>query len=282
MDTAIEVARGRSPFHAIRPQMPSPKPAPWFGVDRKQPSHYKGLRMKTDTNLHEQLEGLITQIVPVEAERPRKPQVLDLGCGEGALSQRLHDLGYEVVSVDVDQGHFKAQGPKFVALDFNDRLAVERFLDEDHCQGAPQLVLAVEVIEHLKSPWDFVAMCRRLCGEETHLVVTTPNVASWWSRFWFFLTGELWGFNPESWSAPGHINPIAPTEMRGILRENGFECVEVRAGGTLPVVWAYNWKRLLVSILVLPFRLVMRGEKDGWVLCYHARVRGEWRVMSGE
>ena len=91
------------------------------------------------------------------------------------------------------------------------------------------------------------------------------------SRFWFFLTGELWGFNPESWSDPGHVHPITPTEMRGLLRENGFECREVMAGGNLPVIWAYNWKRLLVSLLVLPLRLMMRGEKDGWVLCYHAR-----------
>jgi len=246
-----------------------PEAAPWFGTDKKRPHHYKGLRMKTDTHLHEQLERLVRELLPLETAEQGKPQVLDLGCGEGALSQRLHDLGYEVVSVDVDPAQFKAEGPRFLAVDFNDRSAVERFTNE--YQGRPDLILAVEVIEHLQSPWDFLALCRKLCSPKTHLVITTPNVASWWSRFWFFLTGELWGFNPESWSDPGHVNPITPTEMRGILRENGFECLDVRAGGNLPVIWAYNWKRLLVSLLVLPFRLVMRGEKDGWVLCYHAK-----------
>ena len=249
--------------------MLTPNPAPWFGADRKRPHHYQGLRMKTDTHLHAQLEGLITKLVPVESGESRKPKVLDLGCGEGAFSQRLHDLGYEVTSADVDRDHFKAEGPGFVAIDFNDRAAVERFVDEH--QHAPDLILAIEVIEHLQNPWDFIALCRRLCTEKTHLVVTTPNVASWWSRVWFFLTGEFWGFNPESWSDPGHVHPITPTEMRGMLRENGLECLEVLAAGNLPVIWAYNWKRLLVSLLVLPLRLVMRGEKDGWVLCYHAR-----------
>jgi 2-polyprenyl-3-methyl-5-hydroxy-6-metoxy-1,4-benzoquinol methylase len=249
--------------------MLTPDPAPWFGVDRKKPQHYQGLRMKTDTGLHEQLEGFIRKLLPIGDTGVPKPRVLDLGCGEGALSQRLYDLGCEVVAVDVDHAHFKARGPAFVAVDFDDPAAVERFVEQ--YQGTSDLILAVEVVEHLRSPWDFVALCRRLASAETHLVITTPNVASWWSRFWFLLTGELWGFNPESWSEPGHIHPITPTEMRGILRESGFECLGVSAGGTLPVVWAYNWKRLLASLLMLPLRPVMRGEKDGWVLCYHAR-----------
>jgi len=246
-----------------------PKPAPWFGIDKKRPHDYRGLVMKTDTHLHEQLEHVVGQLAPPRDAEGPKPLVLDLGCGEGALSERLCDLGYEVVSADVDAAHFKAKGPAFSAVDFNDPAAVQRFVDE--FQGRADLVLAVEVVEHLRNPWDFVAACRRLCSEKTHLVITTPNVASWWSRFWFFLTGELWGFNPESWDDPGHIHPLTPTEMRGILRENGFRCLDVFPGGNLPVFWAYNWKRLLVSFALVPFRLVMRGEKDGWVLCYHAR-----------
>ncbi len=249
--------------------MTAPKPAPWFGTDKKRPHDYKGLRMKTDTHLHEQLEQMITQWVPVAGNQEVRPRVLDLGCGEGALSQRLYDLGYQVVSVDVDPADFKAEGPTFAPLDFNDPPAVERFVEEHG--GQPDLILAVEVVEHLRSPRDFLAMCRRLCAGKTHLIVTTPNVASWWSRFWFFRTGQLWGFNPESWDDPGHIHPITPTEMRGLLRENGFECLQVTPAGHLPIIWAYNWKRLLISLAMLPFRWFMRGEKDGWVLCYHAQ-----------
>ena len=55
------------------------------------------------------------------------------------------------------------------------------------------------------------------------------------------------------------------------LRENGLECLSLAVGGNLPIVWAYNWKRLLISIAMLPLRPIMRGEKDGWVLCYHVK-----------
>jgi len=249
-------------------KLPFPNPAPWFGRDKVPGGFYRGIRMMTNTNLHAQLAAVITELVPPDPAG-RRPRVLDLGCGEGALSQRLCDLGYEVVSVDVDAGQFKAQGPRFIACDFNDRAALEQL-----CQAAPgpfDLVVSSEVIEHLRSPWDFVAACRRLCEPHTHLVITMPNVASWWSRFWFLLTGDLWGFQQESWGDPGHINPIPVTEMKNLLRENGFECLRVIPGGLLPVIWLYNWKRVLVSLFMLPFRLVMRGTKDGWELCFHAK-----------
>jgi len=84
-------------------------PAPWWGADRKQPHCYQGLRMKTDTNVHEQVDAMIAGILPARAVPGRKPKVLDLGCGEGALSQRLYDQGYDVLAVDADETRFMAQ-----------------------------------------------------------------------------------------------------------------------------------------------------------------------------
>jgi len=252
----------------MKKQSLRPKAAPWLAVERKRPRCYKGLPMKTDTNLHEQLAGLVTQIVAPGGEQHSKPQVIDLGCGAGAMAQRLVDLGYLVVAADCDRKSFAADGPTFVELDLEDQAAMDRFI-ERYAHTA-RLILAVEVIEHLRDPWRFVANCRRLCGPESHLIVTLPNVGSWWSRLWYLLKGEPWGFGQESWDDPGHINPITATEMEGILRCCGFRCLDILAGGCLPILWAYNWKRLLASLAVLPLRPLMGGHKDGWVLCFHA------------
>lgn len=244
-----------------------PPAAPWFGADRKPPQFYRGLRIKTDTHLHEQLQAWIAEVLPAATPRG-KAMVLDLGCGEGALSQRLHDEGYGVVAVDVDAASFKAEGPQFMSADLNDGSAIDRLVGD--LAGSFDLVLVVEVIEHLHDPWRLLAACRRLCRPDGHLVLTTPNIGSWWGRFWFLLTGDLWGFGAEGWTDPGHINPLSLTELKGLLNDSGFGCQWVRAAGSLPVIWAYNWKRLVVSLAMLPLRLVMRGEKDGWVLCLHA------------
>ena len=195
--------------------------------------------------------------------------MLDLGCGEGALAQRLFDLGYEVVAVDCEAARFQAGGPTFLCSDLNDPAALDRLVSQ--YQGAFDLILAVEVIEHLHSPWGLLNACRRLARADTQLILTTPNVSSWWSRLWFFLTGDLWGFGPESILDPGHISPLPVAPMKGILEQNGWHCQRVLAVGSLPIVWAYNWKRLLLSLVLLPLRCLMRGEKDGWALCYHAQ-----------
>ena len=243
-------------------------PAPWFGREREPGGAYRGLRMMSDTGLHAQLACLIVDLCPLKPHGP-PARILDLGCGEGALAQRLHDLGYEVVAADVRPEPFHAKGPRFVQCDFNDASFAEVLL-RSHAGGFDGVV-ACEVIEHLRNPWEFLAGCRRVCGPETHLLLSTPNVASWWSRFWFLLTGDWWGFQHESWSQPGHIRPITATEMTHLLRENGFECLRVISGGRLPIVWAYNWKRFLISLAMLPWRLVMRGPVDGWNLIFHAK-----------
>lgn len=242
-------------------------PAPFIGFDRKPPQYYKGIRIKTDTGLHDQLMEMIEDRIGL---RPggKKLRALDFGCGEGALSQRLFDAGWEVVSSDIDSASFKAAGPVFRKVDINDRAAVEKFLAE--FPGGFDLILAVEVIEHVKNPWDFMASIRRVCSPHTHLIVTTPNISSWWARFMFLVTGDLWGFSEESWNDPGHINPVSEVEMRGIFRESGFECRDVWPGGVLPVIWPINWKRTLISLAMLPVYLLMKGRKDGWALCFHA------------
>ena len=105
-----------------------PQAAPWFGSDRKSPQFYRGLRIRTDTNLHDQLQGLITEAMPPAAFPDRRPKVLDLGCGEGALAQRLVDLGYDVVAVDCETDRLQAQGPTFLRIDLNDPAAVEQLV----------------------------------------------------------------------------------------------------------------------------------------------------------
>ena len=145
--------------------MISPQAAPWFGSDRKLPQFYRGLRIKADSNLHEQLQGLIAETVPPAAFPERRPKVLDLGCGEGALAQRLFDLGYEVVAVDCEAARFQARGPAFLRIDLNDPAAVDELVSQYH--GAFDLILAVEVIEHLYSPWGLLNACRQMSRADT-------------------------------------------------------------------------------------------------------------------
>lgn len=235
------------------------KVAPVFGIDKKEPRYYKNIRMKTDTCLHEQLVDYINKI-----SDGKKLKILDWGCGEGALSQRLEDLGHKVIGVDMDEKNFKANC-EFFQINFNHKEEVENFLNKNY---QFDVVLGVEVIEHVKSPYEYMEYIKNLCKNSTIAIVSTPNISSWWGRFWFLLTGELWGFSYDSWDEPGHINPIGDIEMKRIIKEKEFELIDTWEGGKLPIIWLYNFKRVLISLFMLPFQIVMKGKKNGWVLVY--------------
>jgi len=248
-------------------------PTPLFSRDKKSSQYYKGIKAMSDTNLHEQLLFLLKEGIVLKGSSKKALTILDLGCGEGAFSQMLFDAGYNVIAVDVKKDGFKAAGPEFVALDLNDNERKERFTAV--YKGKFDVIFAVEIVEHLKNPWDFIFFLKSISNEGTEVLITTPNIASWWGRLMFLLSGQLWGFDNEAWSNPGHINPISETELSHILFDNGFNLNMVYPCGTMTVIWLFNWKRALVSIMMLPLYLCMKGRKKGWALCFHATCKNK-------
>ncbi len=245
--------------------------SPLFGCDKKSSQYYKGIKIKADTDLHEQLADILANRIKF-VKQDKKLTVLDWGCGEGALSQRLYDMGCEVISVDINKSDFKAIGPKFYQVDFNDNFGIKRFVKDN--SYVFDIILCVEIIEHIKDTWGFINNIKILCKPlHTHILITTPNISSWWARFMFLMKGDLWGFDKNAWMDPGHINPISEVEMNGILKESGFECLDVWPVGKLPILWFYNWKRVLISFIMLPVYFFMEGRKKGWGICYHSILK---------
>jgi glycosyltransferase involved in cell wall biosynthesis len=102
-------------------------------------------------------------------------KVLDIGCSSGQLSSRIREFGHYVVGVD----HAKEPG----VLDH-----VDEFVLADLDQGLPEVgggfdvVVAADVIEHVRNP---VALLREMAdkaGPEGRLVISTPNFGHWYPR----------------------------------------------------------------------------------------------------
>jgi len=110
---------------------------------KKKLQYYKGILIKADLNLHEQIAE---QLINLKPPTP-KIRVLDLGAGEGALSQRLFDLGYSIVAVDQNQSDFKCNEIPFLKVDFNHEDEVRELREQQ--KESFDIVLGVEVIEHL-------------------------------------------------------------------------------------------------------------------------------------
>lgn len=107
---------------------------------------------------------------------PTGSRVLELGCATGYLSRYLkEERGCRVVGVELDEAaaeRARAHCERVVVGDL-DQLVLSDVLDE----GAFDVILAGDVLEHLKSPGQVLAAARRVLAPGGRVVATIPNVA---------------------------------------------------------------------------------------------------------
>jgi SAM-dependent methyltransferase len=232
-------------------------------LGKKKPQYYKGLLIKADLGLHDQIADKI------QSEIAPGGKILDMGAGEGALSARLSDLGFHVTAADKDHDNFKCTQATFFRVNFDSSEDFDQFVAQH--EGEFDAVLSIEVIEHVQDQWDYVRRLMTMTKPGGLVLITTPNITSWISRLLFFFTGRFHQFGDNDLSY-GHINPISPWELEFILKESGAAKIDISPAGTLPPIYLTGMNKLsLLSLLILPLRPFMKGILDGW--CIMASVR---------
>jgi methionine biosynthesis protein MetW len=177
------------------------------------------------TSLPPKLLGLL------EARVSRTDECLEVGCGDGGTSGTwLHENAARYVGVDISDAAV--------------RLSRERGLDARQVADASDLpfadrsfdvVVCVEVLEHLFEPQRALAEAHRLLREGGRLIATVPNVAHWRNRLDLALLGRL---NPrgdhlsaaQPWRDP-HLRFFTLRSLSSLVIECGFRILE-RGGHT--------------------------------------------------
>jgi SAM-dependent methyltransferase len=165
--------------------------------------------------------------------------LIDLGCGDGCLTVEMAKVvgASEVYCIDVEQRALAAaasRGLRTFAID----LSSDRFPLPDQ---SVDLATALEVIEHLSNPDNMLREVRRVLRAGGHLLLTTPNLASWVNRplllFGYqpyncevsteVLAGVPW--RGRTFAKPsGHIRPFTLRALKELLTHHGFEVVHVK------------------------------------------------------
>jgi SAM-dependent methyltransferase len=105
-------------------------------------------------------------------------RVLDLGCGSGRVAVEVRKQGHFVVGVD--------RAPEPETAERVDRLVVgdlEAGLPDEVVEGAPyDVVLAADVLEHLRDPDRLLRRLHGVCTPEAILVASVPNIGHWYPR----------------------------------------------------------------------------------------------------
>jgi SAM-dependent methyltransferase len=135
-------------------------------------------------------------------------KVLDLGCRDGSLTGAYAD-GNQIVGVDADREALAAAAGLGIETRWAD-------LDEplDFDDATFDVVVAGELLEHLRDPRRVVGDARRVLKPAGTFVGSVPNAYRLKNRVRFLL-----GRNPED--DPTHLQMFSPDDVRKLL--DGFE-----------------------------------------------------------
>lgn len=166
----------------------------------------------------------------------RKLQVrklLDLGCGNGALSHSLANAGLEVMGCDADQkGITNARQTESGA-----RFEVVSVYDNPSTLGCSNfdVVISAEVIEHLFLPRYLPKFAAAVLRPGGHLIVTTPyhgflkNLVLALLNKWDRHLSPLWD--------GGHIKFWSRASLTRLLIEEGYTVTHFQGSGRIPYLW---------------------------------------------
>ncbi len=167
--------------------------------------------------------------------------VVDVGCGAGNFYHYVRDRFSRYVGVDaVEYEGFPPQA-EFCHLDLDGGRIP---LPDD----SADVVTAIEVIEHLENPRDFVRKLVRLVRPGGWIVVTTPNQLSLLSLATLAIKHRFQAFQDVHY--PTHLTALLEVDLRRIAGECRLEniAIEYSLSGRIPLtnrhyprVWSRQW-----------------------------------------
>jgi glycosyltransferase involved in cell wall biosynthesis len=141
-------------------------------------------------------------------------RILDLGCSDGALGARLVQQGHTVVGVDAREH----KGVRERLSDF-----YEADLDAgipDAVGGDYDVVLAADVLEHLRSPEAMLAAIPTRLRPGGSLVTSIPNFGHWYPRARVAL--GRFDYDVRGILDRGHLRFFTRRSFERLLRETGW------------------------------------------------------------
>ncbi len=168
-------------------------------------------------------------------------RILDLGCGGGLLSEPLARLGANVLGIDASQGNVAAARRHAAAEGVS---VTYRMGEPDatlHEEERFDVVLALEVVEHVHDVGAFVATAARCVAPGGMLFASTIDRT--WKSFLFAIVGAEYLLRVLPRGTHQWQRFVRPAELAAAVDRVGLVQTDLRGMRYLPLVHRAAWTR---------------------------------------
>ena len=166
-------------------------------------------------------------------------RVIDLGCGDGRLMERLRsEMNCEVLGVDLEQSNVVSvirRGLPIVAVDLDEGL-------DDIPSGSFDFAVLSQTLQQVKQPRQLLEEMLRVAQRG---LVVVPNFGHWRVRFEVLWRGRtpITGSLPYEWHESPNLHFMSMPDFRELMHSIGLTIVKespIIHGRAMDQAWAAN------------------------------------------
>jgi 2-polyprenyl-3-methyl-5-hydroxy-6-metoxy-1,4-benzoquinol methylase len=178
---------------------------------------------------HSYLLPKLKEILTRRVKDSTKARLLDIGCGNGSITNVLGSLGFRATGIDPSSDGIAQCRSAYPSLDVHLASVYE---DLQARFGTFDVIVCLEVVEHLYSPHVLASNAKRLLDSDGFLVLSTPY-HGYWKNLALSLANK-WDFHHHPLVEHGHIKFWAKPTLERLFAREGFVLKEFYRLGRIP------------------------------------------------
>jgi len=159
----------------------------------------------------------INDLVCLDLLKCKSGKILDIGCGQAEILNRLNMIGFEIFGLDKNEVYGNISFKKF---DLNSMKKLP------YKNNTFDYIVCTEVLGYLDNPVFVLKEMNRILKKGGRLFLTTPGVENIYSKYLFLFKNRFMHFFDDIENPQTH--PLLLRSLRYYLEEVGFKILRIR------------------------------------------------------
>jgi len=180
-----------------------------------------GAQIHTQNRLFEHISDFV-KVKNIFPDLPLDSKILDAGCGDARLSQKLVEMGFQVTGLDINEEGLKSAKAKGLNTILGDIEQTWQTEDKSF-----DLVMMLDVLEHITNMEGVLAQVKRVLKPDGFFLVVFPNHFDLRNRINMLFGGGIvhWDHkkypNTRAWNY-GHVRFLKLRELQEFMSLSGL------------------------------------------------------------